>query len=48
MDRVTYTTIGAAIAAAATDDIIQVGAGTYPESLTITKSLEIVSESGPR
>jgi hypothetical protein len=41
-----FTTIGAAVAAAATNDLIQVGPGTYPESLTITKSIEIESESG--
>lgn len=38
----TYTTISAAVAAASNGDTIQVDAGTYPESVTIDKSLTLV------
>jgi parallel beta-helix repeat protein len=37
-----YTTISAAVAASAANDIIDVGPGTYPESVLITKSLSLV------
>lgn len=36
-----YKTIGAAVAAAAPNDVIEVGAGTYKESVTITKPLSL-------
>jgi parallel beta-helix repeat protein len=40
-----YPTIQAAINAANTGDIIQVAAGTYNESITVSKSLKIIGES---
>jgi parallel beta-helix repeat protein len=36
------TTIGAAVTSAAAGDTIQVGAGTYKEAVTITKSLSLI------
>lgn len=41
-----YTSIGAAMSAAATGDIIVIGAGTYSEYLTVQKSLTFESEGG--
>jgi hypothetical protein len=38
----TYTTIGAAVAAASAGDTVQVCPGVYPESVTITKPLTLV------
>ena len=41
-----FSTIGAAVAAAAADDLVRVGPGTYGETILITASLTIESESG--
>ena len=40
-----YTTISAAVAAASSGDVIQVGPGTYYESITITKPLSFTTQS---
>jgi parallel beta-helix repeat protein len=40
-----YRTISAAVAAAAPNDVIKVGPGTYAESITITKPLSLTTES---
>ena len=40
------STIGAAVAAAASNDTIQVSQGTYKEQVTITKSLSLIAASG--
>jgi parallel beta-helix repeat protein len=39
-----FTTIGAAVSAAAVNDTIRVAKGTYPEDVTIGKSLSLVGE----
>lgn len=39
-----YTTISGAVAAAAANDLIDVGPGTYPESVLITKPLSLVGQ----
>jgi len=41
-----FTTISAAVAAAAATDMIDVGPGTYAESITIDKSLTVIGTSG--
>jgi hypothetical protein len=41
-----YTTIGGALAAAGTGDVIRIGIGTYSEFVTVTKSVTLESESG--
>jgi hypothetical protein len=41
-----YTTIGAAMTAANSGDVIRVGMGTYSEYVTISKSVTLESESG--
>jgi nitrous oxidase accessory protein NosD len=41
-----FTTISAAVTAAAPADMIDVGPGTYAESITIDKSLTIIGSSG--
>ena len=41
-----FTTIADAVAAAASGDVISVGAGVYADALTISKSLTIESKSG--
>ena len=40
------STIGAAVAAAVSNDTIQVSQGTYKEQVTITKSLSLIAASG--
>jgi hypothetical protein len=42
-----FTSIAAAVTAAATGDVIQVGPGTWPESVMVGKSLTFESSDGP-
>jgi hypothetical protein len=42
-----FTTLGAAVAVASAGDVIGIGPGTYPEHLTITVGLSLVSTDGP-